>query len=146
MARGSKIAINRSRVDGVMLAVADGMFEVGKQMVEAAATTAPDYPTGRWPINEGLPKQGGVLAYYDGKKVAGYGLDGRQPRPPRAARVSRSRGIIVIVGWGFPARFNEFGTVKMPANPFFTPAADRIEPQAVPIMTPVVSAELGSKP
>jgi HK97 gp10 family phage protein len=140
MARGSKVVLNRSRLDQVTLAVADGLFAVGKQIIDTARPA--DSPYEPFPTGEGLPLQGGVLAYVNGKKVAGYGLDGRQPRAPRAARVSRGRGVEVIVGWGFPARFNEFGTVKMAAQPFFTPAELAVLPQTNAILAEVTGPKL----
>lgn len=142
MARGSKVVLNRSALDQVTLALADGLFAVGKAIVDAGATVAPDSPYEPYPASEGLPKQGGVLAYHDGKKIGGYGLDGKQPRVPRAAHISRSRGVVVIVGWGFPARFNEFGTVRTPAQPFFAASVDAALPQATQIMAPIVGPEL----
>lgn len=140
MARGSKVVLNRSKLDQVTLAVADGLFAVGKAIVDAAHPA--DSPYEPFPAGEGLPRQGGVLAYVNGKKVAGYGLDGKQPRAPRAAHVSRGRGVEVIVGWGFPARFNEFGTIRMPAHPFLTPARNQVLPQTNAILADVAGPEL----
>jgi hypothetical protein len=120
MARRVKVryALQRSKVDAAVLAIADGAVEWAKQSVEEAGRTAPDSPYLPWPKGEGLPKQGGVLAYWDGRRIAAWGLDGKSPRAPRAAKISRTRGLVLIMGWGFPARFNEFGTVKMHAQPF----------------------------
>jgi HK97 gp10 family phage protein len=132
----ARVVLNRSRLDQVTLAVADGMFAVGKAIIETARP--PDAP----PYGEGLRDQGGVLVYVDGKKVAGFGLDGKQPKPPRAAKVSRGQGIHVIVGWGFPGRFVELGTAKMAAQPFLTPAADEVLARATEIMAPVVKEAL----
>jgi hypothetical protein len=125
-------------MDQARLAVADGIFEVGKAVIENAD------PPDASPYGEGLPQQGGVLAYIDGKKVNGWSLQGNQPKPPRAARISRTRGTVILVGWGFPARFNETGTVEMAAQPFFTPSADEIvtPASATRIMAPVVSGRL----
>jgi hypothetical protein len=132
----ARVVLNRSRVHEVTLAVADGLFAVGKEIIETA--DPPDLP----PFGEGLLNQGGVLAYVDGQKVAGFGLDGKQPKPPRSERVSKGQGIVVIVGWGFPARFVTFGTIHNTPDPFFPEAADRVLPQANAIMAPVVKAAL----
>lgn len=148
MARGSKIAFNRAAMAEVDLAVADGLFEVGKAFIETASGRAPDSPFEPYPTGEGLPKQGGVLAYVDGKKVAGWSGTGKQPKAPRAARVSRRMGVVVIAGFGFPARFNEVGTVKHAAQPFVTPSADEIitPSNSVAILAPIVSGKLGRRP
>lgn len=140
MARGSKIVINRAALDDVTLAIADGLNAVGMEILQS--TNPPDSPFPPYPEGEGLPKQGGVLTYVNGKKVAGYGQDGKQPRAPRAAKVSRSQGAVVIVGYGFPARFNEEGTVKMAAQPFFSPVAFDILPRSAEIMEPIVRPAL----
>lgn len=140
MARGSKIVLNRAALDDVTLALADGMNAVGMEILQS--TKPPDSPFPPYPEGEGLPKQGGVLAYVNGKKVAGYGQDGKQPRAPRAAKVSRSQGAVVIVGYGFPGRFNEEGTVKMRSQPFLSPAAAEVLPRTVEIMEPVVRPAL----
>ena len=137
---GSRVVLNRSRLDAVTLAIADGMFAVMKEIVDQ--TTTPDSPRKPWPLGEGLPKQGGALVYVNGKKVAGYGLDGKQPKVPRAAHISRTVGAVAIAGWGFPARFNEMGTVRQPARPFFTPTVDRVLPRLATIMAPITSARL----
>lgn len=142
MARGSKMVVNRAAIDEVTLAMADGLFALGKAIVEEASGRAPDSPYDPYPKGEGLPKQGGVLAYVNGKKVAGWSLTGKQPKPPRAARVSKGRGVVVIVGWGFPGRFQEFGTVRHGAQPFFTPAVDATLPRATGIMAPIIGPKL----
>lgn len=131
-----RVTLNRSVLNEVVLAVADGMFAVGKAVIES--THPPDAP----PFTEGLVKNGGVLAYVNGKKVAGFGLDGKEPKPPRAVHISRQQGVVVIVGWGPPTRFNEMGTIHQPPRPFFTPAADSTLPRAAAIMRPVVRPKL----
>ncbi len=138
MAKGftKRVQLHRDALDQVTLATADGMFAVGKAILEAAR------PPDATPFGEGLVDRGGVLAYVDGKKVNGFGMDGKQPKPPRAARVSKGRGAVVIVGWGFPARFQEFGTIHHGAQPFFTPAVDATMPRSQQIMAPVVKAKL----
>jgi hypothetical protein len=134
MARGASAArrmeLNRSRVDEVLVAVGGGLLDFGRQVVVLASANAPDSPYMPYPENEGLPNQGGVLVYFDGKKI--YSVAGRgrgEPKPPRAARISRGRGLQMIVGWGFPGRFQEFGTAKMAPHPFFTPAFQAVAPR-----------------
>lgn len=146
MARGSKINFNRAKVDAAVLAIADGALEWAKTAVTEAGRDAPDSPYMPWPTGEGLPKQGGAMAYFDGKKIGQFSLDGKTPKPPRAARVSRSRGLVLILGWGFPARFNEFGTVRTRAQPFVARSFDAAMAEFEVVAAPVVKAKLGSQP
>lgn len=138
MAKGftKRVQLHRDAIDQVTLATVDGMFEVGKAIIENARP--PDLP----PLTKGLIEGGGVLAYVDGKKVNGWHKDGKQPKPPRAARVSKGKGAVVIVGWGFPSRLVELGSIHNTPNPFFTPSVDKTLPRSTSIMAPVVGPKL----
>lgn len=121
--------LNQSRLDDVTLAVADGLFEAAKAIVELASARAPDSPYDPFPLGEGLPKQGGVLVYAGNKKTHGWSIRGDQPVKPRAARAStKSHSVVAIAGFGFPARFNEAGTIRQPARPFLAPSSREIQP------------------
>lgn len=132
----ARVVLNRSRLTDVGLAIADGVMELGRTIIEVAD------PPDATPFGEGLVTSGGVLVYVNGKKVDGWGQDGRQPKPPRAARVSRGEGVVGVVGWGFPARFQERGTVHHAAQPFGTPAVDQTVPHANDIIGAVVRPRL----
>lgn len=110
MARGSRVVINRRAMDGVLLAVGDGLHAVGTRYIQEART--PDAP----PYGEGLVKQGGTVTYFGSKKIAGWGADGKQPRKPRAFRTPKTQGLAMVAGWGFPARLVAFGTVDTPPH------------------------------
>ena len=125
----SRMALNQSRLDDVVLAVADGLFEAGRTIVEVAAERAPDSPFDPYPEGEGLPKQGGVLVYVENKKTHGWSIRGDQPVKPRAVRdTTKKHSVVAVAGFGFPARFNEGGTINQPARPFFTPSAREVQP------------------
>ena len=64
MARGSKVTINRANADQIALAIHDGLFALGTNIIERARP--PDLP----PMGVGLVDQGGAIGYVDGKKVA----------------------------------------------------------------------------
>ncbi len=134
----ARVVLNRQAVDQLRLAVADGLLEVGRTIIELAAENAPDSPYEPYPTGEGLPKQGGVLAMIDNQKVGGWSQRGTQPRKPKAAR--NSKGITVIAGFGFPARFAELGTVRTPAQPFLSPAEAEVRPHIPDIIRPFVEA------
>jgi HK97 gp10 family phage protein len=138
MARGpsARVVLNRSKFPPIYVAVADGMFEVAKKMIEEAN------PPDATPFGEGLVTRGGALAYVGDKKVAGWSTRGQQPKKPRAFRVRGSGRIMAMAGFGFPARFQEFGTIKQSPRPFFTPAINRVIPRITRIMAPIVRAHL----
>ena len=67
-----------------------------------------------------------MLAYIGNLKVFGWSLRGDQPKKPRAARlVTKQHSVVVLGGFGFPARFVERGTQRTPAQPFFAPEFER---------------------
>ena len=138
MARGrtTRVKLNRAAVGGVRLALADGAHAVAKAIVMDAN------PPDAGPFGEGLVTRGGTLAYVGSKKVDGWSLDGRQPRKPRSLRVRGSEDIVAVAGFGFPGRFQEFGTARHSAQPFLTPARDRVVPRAVGILRQAVAYRL----
>jgi hypothetical protein len=132
----SRMVLNQERLGDVVFIVADGFFEAGRVIVERASAHAPDYPypTKRFPfgLGEGLPRQGGVLVYAGNKKTHGFSLRGDQPKKPRSVKESTAKhSVATVVGFGFPARFNELGTIRMPAHPFLGPARDAVGTQGV---------------
>lgn len=123
----AKVILNRRALAKMEAGVADGVEEVTRTIVETA--TPPDAT----PYGVGLVDAGGWIVYVGGKKVGGGSLGGRQPKKPRSVRVPSS-GIIGIAGFGFPGRFQEGGTSHHAAQPFLTPAAERVVPHAPEIM------------
>lgn len=146
-ARGvsSKVRLRKAALDDVTFIVADGLFEAGKMLVTAASTIAPDSPYDPYPTGEGLPKQGGVLAYVGNQKVDGWSIRGPQPAKPKALRaISKAHSVVVACGFGFPGRFAEGGTVKQAARPFLAPARDAIAPQIPEIVGDVTRPRLAA--
>lgn len=135
----ARVVLARSALTTLGVAVADGLLEVGRTIVEVA--DPPDSPDLPYPTGEGLPLQGGVLVYAEGKKVAGWSQRGLQPKKPRAAETPKG-AVVAIVGFGFPGRFKEGGTVNDPASPFLSPALDQTAPHIGEIMAGVVGPEL----
>lgn len=103
----TRVVMNREAVSAIRLGEADGLQAAGERIQSLVR------PPDAEPYGKGLVKASGVATYVDGKKVAGVGT------APRAA-IPKVMG--TVLGWGFPARFNELGTVRQPARPFFTPA------------------------
>lgn len=139
----ARVVLNRAKFDGtIALAVGDGLMEVGRTVVELAAENAPDSPYDPFPTGEGLPKQGGVIVMVHGQKIAGWSQRGTQPKLPRAAR-GMKQGVVAIVGFGFPARFAEMGTIRTPAKPFLTPARDQVKPHIPDIVGEISRPKIG---
>ena len=149
MARGpsKKVVLHRETIDAVVLGALDGLFKLAQAVVEGAAVNAPDSPYDPYPTGEGLPKQGGALAYAKGAKVAGWSQRGNQPSKPRALRVeSRSSGFVIAAGFGFPGRFAEIGTVNQPGQPFLTPELMERVPDVEPFVAEGVKKRLAGLP
>ena len=136
----SRVVLNRGALDELHLALVDGVEEIARTIVETAD------PPDATPFGEGLVTQGGWLVYSGSKKVAGGSLVGLQPKKPRAFRVAAATIIQAIAGFGFPARFQETGTVDQPARPFLWPTALRVKAVAGDIMRSAVGSRLGHRP
>ena len=120
-----RIVINRAFFDELQLATADGLFDLAKEIVDGA--DVPDAPE----LGQGLVEGGGVLAYVGSKRVGVYATGGQTSvKKPRAAKLGK--GITIIGGFGFPARFLETGTARMAARPFVTPELMERLPDAGP--------------
>jgi hypothetical protein len=141
----AKVRLRKEALDEVTRLVADGLFEAGKVIVERASANAPDSPYDPFPSGQGLPRQGGVLAYVANGKVDGWSILGTQPAKPRSLRsTSKAHSVVVAVGFGYPGRFAEGGTVRQAAQPFLAPARDAVGVAGVAnIVGEVVRPQLG---
>lgn len=135
----ARVVLNRSALTELGLALAEGVEEIVRTVVETAD------PPDATPFGEGLVTEGGWLVYQGSNKVAGGSLRGVQPKKPRAFRVRGTTAITGIAGFGFPGRFQETGTVHQPARPWFTPAAVKVKGVAGEIMRETVGPRLRSK-
>lgn len=140
-----RVQTNRKAFTAIELGIADGLFTVGKNILlrarppsdvgEETPSMVAEEKTERRPP---LIKNGGVIAYIDRRKVASFGLDGKEPKKPRGGNARLAAHgwlrVVAFVGFGFPGRFVELGTIKMPARPFLTPAAGEELPGAIPII------------
>lgn len=138
MALTSRMVLNRKAFAEVELAEVDGMFAVAERVLEVARV--PDAP----PHGRGLIEGGGAIAYAGRKKVNGTLIGGRSIKKPRDARLDPS-GLTVIVGFGFPARFVELGTIDTPAEPFLTPAVAAVVPNAEVIVSAATRRRLAGQ-
>lgn len=137
MARQSRIELNRRAMNELAGAFADGVFEIGKRIIEVAD------PPDATPFGEGLVTRGGVLAYHGSRQVGAWSLSGNKPKKPRKVKVRAEEGnVYAIAGFGFPGRFQETGTVNHAAQPFVTPALNRVAPEGPSILDRVVRPKL----
>lgn len=109
-------------------AVAHGFLRIGEEVL--ASADVPDAP----PYGVGLVKRGATGAWVEGQKVGGAA--------DAPSEVDTS-GVVGVVGYGFPARFQEMGTVHQPARPFLTPAVMAVQPRAGDIIVQEVKARIG---
>ena len=106
----ARTVLNRERLHEVDFALAKGLERLAEDVLER--TDPPDAPV----YGVGLIENGAYISYVDGKRVGG--TTGKKPKSFKV----RGQGVSIAVGFPFPARFNEIGTVKQPARPFFAPA------------------------
>lgn len=115
----SRVVLNRAAFAEIDLAIADGLFAVALRVLEVVRV--PDAP----PYGQGLVQGGGAIAYLGNRKVAGTTIGGKQIKKPRSLN-TRDGQAVAIVGFGFPARFVELGTLHNHAEPFLTPAVGQV--------------------
>lgn len=131
MAKASRVELNRAAMGEVLTAAGDGLLALADAML--ARARPPDAP----PYGKGLVKAGGTGVWVNGKKTGG------NASKPRALRLSKP-GITAIVGYGFPGRFVELGTIDTPAEPFLTPAVMAEVPNAEVHIGPATRRRLGA--
>lgn len=107
-----RVVMNREAVGALLVGYADGLHQVGLDVI--AAAHVPDAP----PLGVGLVNKWGVATVAVGKRVASSGPVGNIPREGAAPKGS----ITTVVGYGFPGRFVELGTSDTAPQPFLTPA------------------------
>ena len=129
--KNNRVTLNRAALDAITLGMADGLLALADAVI--AATKVPDAPA----LGVGLIEAGGTVAYVLGKKVGGAA------KKPTAMKV-RKLGVAVAGGFGFPARFQELGTINQPARPFLTPALMATVPDAGPFIRAATAKRLAA--
>jgi hypothetical protein len=110
----SRTVLNRKALTAIREGHVAGLEAMAQRTLELAQPNVPDDPK--------TPEQivGDYGVWADGKKVAGTG-----PKP-RAVRTKQ--GVTMVVGYPFPMRFYEEGTVHQPARPVLTPVMLDVAP------------------
>jgi hypothetical protein len=106
----SRVVLNRKCLTAIREGEVAGLEAFGQAVLATAQPNVPD----DIPYGEGLVTEGDYGVWSDGKKVAGGG------GKPRGVRTKE--GVTLVVGFPFPMRFYEKGTVHQPARPVLTPA------------------------
>jgi len=130
---GAKTILNRKCLSAISEGLADGLESVGTATIEN--TEPPDAE----PFGEGLVTTGDWGLWLGTKKVGGTATK------PRSVKLG-SEGLTLVVGYGFPGRFQEFGTIHQPARPFLTPAMLETLPTIPDYLSPAVKAKLAGVP
>ena len=142
----SRMRLKQSRLEQIPLAISFGMLKVGQVIAEEYAERSRDSPLEPYPINEGLPRQVGVLVYVNNEKVQGWSRRGDQPKKPRASReTTKALSVVGLVGVGWPGRINETGTVHMSAHPAFVPARNAVAPHVAQIIQTFTKPRIGTR-
>lgn len=132
--RSARVVLNRSALNALGLAVAQGMEDFARLVVTDAD------PPDATPYGEGLVTEGGWLAYHGSKKIGGGSRTGKQPKKPRGWSVRGNDSIEAVAGFGFPGRFQEMGTVHHGAQPFLWPSFTRNQDQLPNLLKKAVRA------
>jgi hypothetical protein len=103
-----RTVLNRQALDVMRAGWVDGFEDLA--LFTLGITQPPDAE----PRGEGLVNRGDLGVWAQGKKVAGTA------RKPRALMVKKYE-VVMALGFGFPGRFQETGTIRQPARPFLTP-------------------------
>jgi hypothetical protein len=109
----ARVVFARDRLAQLDRAMVTGLELIAMEILEV--TDEPDAT----PYGEGLVEAGSFISYADGKRVGGDA-----DKKPKGLRVGK--GALVAVGYPFPGRFQELGTVRQPARPFLTPAVYQV--------------------
>jgi len=125
--RGAQIVMNKAAVDALYAGMADGLIDLGEEIIEDASARAPKDPV--------IAAKRGVPMLKDTGFISVWGpVEGKSKLLHGSAQVAASRNkprgvktpptqVVLVAGFHSPlAHFNELGTVKMAATPFFTPA------------------------
>lgn len=125
----ARVVLNREALSQLDRVMATGLESLAMRVIQTAKPPDAEKGVGyiggqRFQRTPGraLADNGGWLAYVDGKRVGGWH---EVTRKPRAFKV-RGRGVSIAVGFSFPARFQELGTVRQPPRPFLTPAVQAV--------------------
>jgi hypothetical protein len=142
--RANRVVMNRAALTALQLGMADGLLELGRQIIADAAAHAPRDP--EIAAKRGVPMMadtGHVVVYALGKKVGG---DEGNTGKPRGMRTPANQ-VVLGVWFSSPlSHFAELGTIKEIAHPFLTPAFDRHITDAAKFVVPAMGRRVKAVP
>lgn len=126
----SRTVLNRKALTAIREGAVAGLEDLGKAVLATAHPHVPD----DLPYGVGLIVEGDYGVWSDGKKVAG---NGSKPRS-----VKTREGVTLVVGFPFPMRLYELGSVHQPSRPVLTPAMLEEIPGTESFIRPAVQQKL----
>lgn len=125
-----RVVVNRRAITAAREGFVAGMEDIGQRVLALGEGKIPDAT----PFGEGLVTTSDYGIWVDGKKVAGGAT---KPR-----RVVAKQGVTLIVGYGFPGRFQSLGTTEIAPNPdwFVTPMNEVLPGTGAYLKAPVKAA------
>lgn len=125
----TRTVVNPRAIAAISSGLAEGLGTMAESIL--ARTNPPDDPATSAQI------AGGYGVWVDGQQVAGSGdaPHGVTPGP----------GVTLVVGYDFPARFNEIGSAHQPGRPFFTPEVLATVPGAPEFLRGPVQSRLAGR-
>jgi len=130
----TRVVVNRKALTAIREGEVAGMERLALAVLATAQPNVPDAP----PYGEGLVVEGDYGVWSDGRKVAGGASK------PRSVRTKE--GVTIVVGYPFPMRFYEEGTIHQPARPVLTPAMLAELPNAHGYLRPEIQGHLRRVP
>lgn len=124
-AKVTRVELNRRELDRVTEAEADGLAALARDVIDEAASNAPDAT----PYGVGLVTGGGLVAYANGKQIESWAARGSADTP-KSVKGATNRGLVVAAGFRFPAHLQELGTIRHGSQPFLAPSLSRHVPRA----------------
>lgn len=139
--RKARVVMNRAALDELQLAMADGLLQLGEQIIAEARDKAPRDP--EIASERGVAMMadtGNLVVYALGKKVGG---DDGGTGKPRGMKTPKDQAVLGVWFSSRIAHLVELGTVKMGARPFLTPALAQNLGDVGPYVRKAMSARAG---
>ena len=152
--RAAKIVYNKAAVDALQMGLADGLIQLGNEILADASRGPGGSGVGslRDPAKaaeRGVPMMldtGLVSVWALGKLVSGSTDVAAAKNKPKGAKTPKDQAVM-FVGFSSPlSHFAELGTIKEPARPFLLPAFGRHVQDADKWVLPAIRKRVNAVP